>query len=62
MKRQPCPDCQRPRGFRRSFGLGTVLALLLTGGLWLVALPFYPLRCRECGARYQPKWWEFSWR
>jgi len=36
-------------GFKRTFGWGTYFAVLLTGGLWLLALPFYPKRCVGCG-------------
>lgn len=36
-------------GFKRSLGLGTFFAVTLTGGSWLLALPFYPQRCIGCG-------------
>lgn len=37
-------------GFKRNLGLGTFFAVILTGGLWLLALPFYPKRCVTCGS------------
>jgi hypothetical protein len=50
MKDRPCESCARQTGFGRVFGWGTFLGVLLTGGLWLVAMPFYPRRCVVCGS------------
>lgn len=44
-----CPNCKETRGFKRAIGIGTVIAIILTGGLWLLAIPFYPKRCIVCG-------------
>lgn len=44
-----CANCGRTMGFKRSLGVGTVIAIVLTGGLWLLAIPFYPRRCINCG-------------
>ncbi|MBF0487522.1 MAG: hypothetical protein HQK98_05115 [Nitrospirae bacterium] len=44
-----CMNCGQQRGFKRSLGVGTIIALLLTAGFWLLALPFYPKRCISCG-------------
>lgn len=52
MKIGYCQSCARNTGFKRALGLGTVLMLVLTGGTWLFALPFYPSRCVICGCRY----------
>lgn len=46
---EPCDNCGKPTGHRRAFGWGTFFAVVLTVGLWLVALPFYPPRCIICG-------------
>jgi hypothetical protein len=50
MKMAMCHACQRPTGFKRALGIGTLLAVIATGGMWLVALPFYQTRCVMCGA------------
>ena len=52
MQRGYCPECHAARPFRRAFGWGTFFAVIITGGLWLIALPFYPKRCRECGGQW----------
>jgi len=44
-----CPNCGKLTGFKRSLGFGTFFIVVLTGGLWLLAIPFYPLRCITCG-------------
>ena len=44
-----CENCQKKSGYKRSYGWGTFFAILLTAGLWFLALPFYPLRCMNCG-------------
>ncbi|VAX34551.1 hypothetical protein MNBD_NITROSPIRAE03-1231 [hydrothermal vent metagenome] len=44
-----CTNCQKKTGHKRSLGIGTLFAVLLTGGFWLLALPFYPKRCIVCG-------------
>ncbi len=62
MKRQPCETCKTPRPFKRALGWGTFFAVLLTGGFWLLLVPFYRLRCATCGAPYHPSRSEFMWR
>jgi hypothetical protein len=47
---QSCESCKRETGHRRAFSIATLIAVLLTGGLWVLALPFYPIRCVVCGA------------
>jgi len=49
MKVAYCPNCGQETGFQRKLGFGTFFAVILTGGLWLLALPFYPKRCNICG-------------
>src|ERR1019366_842919 len=44
-----CYVCNRPSGFARRLGWGTFFMVLITFGLWLVVIPFYPLRCATCG-------------
>ena len=45
-----CPNCGKTTGHKRALGWGTFFAVLITGGLWLLAIPFYPKRCIICGA------------
>lgn len=42
-----CPNCKKETGYKRSLGFGTLFAVVLTGGLWLVAIYFYPYRVRR---------------
>jgi hypothetical protein len=45
----PCRACDRKVAFRRHYGAGTAVLFLATAGLWLLAMPFYPVRCHICG-------------
>ena len=44
-----CPNCGKLTGFKRALGFGTFFMVVITGGLWLLAILFYPLRCITCG-------------
>ena len=44
-----CPNCKTDRGFKRNLGWGTFFAAVLTLGFWILAIPFYPVRCISCG-------------
>lgn len=44
-----CPNCQKLSGFKRALGFGTFFIVLLTAGIWLLIIPFYPARCITCG-------------
>jgi hypothetical protein len=44
-----CANCGKETGHKRAIGWGTFFAVVLTGGLWLLAIPFYPKRCIICG-------------
>jgi len=44
-----CPNCEKKTGYKRAFGAGTVIGFFFTLGLWLLVMPFYPLRCTICG-------------
>jgi hypothetical protein len=52
MKVARCLTCQQQRPFKRALGFGTLFAAIITAGLWLLAIPFYPLRCATCGERF----------
>jgi hypothetical protein len=43
-----CALCGRPVEARRQIGVGTVLLAVLTVGISLLAIPFYPKRCSIC--------------
>ncbi len=50
-----CRNCKKLTGYKRAFGIGTLIAIFLTGGLWLLIIPFYPKRCIVCGlGKYDP--------
>ena len=52
-----CPNCGKRSGFKRALGFGTFFMVLITFGLWLLMLPFYPVRCINCGLmRASAKW------
>jgi len=50
MKMIHCSNCGKTTGHKRALGFGTLFMVLLTGGLWLIAIPFYPVRCIVCGS------------
>lgn len=43
-----CALCRRPVDAGRRIGVGTIVLAVLTGGLWLLAIPFYEKRCAIC--------------
>lgn len=45
-----CPICQKETGHQRKLGFGTLFAVIITIGWWLLAIPFYPKRCVVCGS------------
>ena len=49
MKQGYCPNCKRKVLYKRYMGIGTLILFLATGGLWLLVIPFYKKRCKECG-------------
>jgi hypothetical protein len=58
-----CPNCEKLTGFKRALGFGTFFAVLITAGLWLLAIPFYPKRCITCGfAKSDAVPWYQTWR
>ncbi len=44
-----CDSCGRPTQHKRTYRVGTLIAVIFTGGLWLLALPAYDQRCVICG-------------
>ncbi len=46
-----CEDCRRKVEARRRIGVGTLILALLTGFVWVVAIPFYSKRCPVCGIK-----------
>lgn len=49
MQMMSCPNCNKLTGFKRALGFGTFFAVVMTAGLWLLVIPFYPQRCIVCG-------------
>jgi DNA-directed RNA polymerase subunit RPC12/RpoP len=49
MKNYYCNTCGKQTPHKRFFHSGSSVAAYATGGLWLLARPFYPLRCIICG-------------
>jgi hypothetical protein len=43
-----CSLCRRPVEAKRQVGAGTIILAVISGGLWLVAVPFYRKRCSIC--------------
>jgi hypothetical protein len=43
-----CHLCNRPVEAKRQIGIGTLILVLITGGLAIIAIPFYPKRCSIC--------------
>jgi hypothetical protein len=43
-----CALCRRPVEAKRHIGVGTVVLAVLSGGLSLLAIPFYSKRCSIC--------------
>ena len=46
-----CNLCERKVEAKREIGVGSLLLVLLTGGLWLIALLFYGERCSICKSK-----------
>ena len=46
-----CNLCGRPVEARRHIGVGTVCLAVISAGVWLLAVPFYPKRCSICRTR-----------
>jgi hypothetical protein len=64
-----CPNCGKLTGFKRALGFGTFFMVLLTCGLWLLVIPFYPARCINCGLtrgsavthNFRVWFWSLNW-
>ena len=58
-----CPNCNKLTGYKRVIGFGTFFAVVLSAGLWLLTLPFYPKRCITCGLEKSDSVpWYRTWR
>lgn len=49
MKTHYCKICKEYRAHKRHIGIGSLILVFITWGLWILALPFYPVRCTKCG-------------
>ena len=45
-----CTLCERKVSAQRQIGVGTLILVFVTAGLWLIAIPFYEERCPICRA------------
>jgi len=57
-----CSRCEKETGHKRALGVGTIIMVCLTLGLWLLIIPVYPTRCIHCGtakwsAMDSTDWW-----
>ncbi len=43
-----CALCERNVEAKRKIGVGSLILVLVTGGFWILALPFYHKRCPIC--------------
>ena len=50
MERGYCKECEKRTTYKRELGFGTLFAVAITMGLWIFVIPFYPKRCKRCGA------------
>jgi len=46
-----CANCSKKTAHKRAFGAGTVIGFFVTLGLWILVMPFYPVRCTVCGMK-----------
>lgn len=53
MKIQYCKNCKQVTTHKRNIGIGSLLLVVITGGLWLPCILFYQYRCWICGN----PWW-----
>ena len=44
-----CGNCEKKTGHKRSTSFATFFAVIITMGIWIFAIPFYPKRCIICG-------------
>jgi hypothetical protein len=49
MQQGYCDSCRRMTGFKRSLGWGTFFGSIITFGILILFIPFYPKRCVVCG-------------
>ena len=43
-----CTTCGRNVNAQRRFGIGTLILVLITGGIWILFMPFYAKQCPIC--------------
>ncbi|HET8552702.1 MAG TPA: hypothetical protein VFM97_09545 [Gammaproteobacteria bacterium] len=48
MQMRYCYGCERMTGHKRKIGVGSLILVLFTW-IWLLAIPFYRVRCVICG-------------
>lgn len=50
MQNLRCDQCDQMTGHKRYIGAGTIILAVVTSGIALLAIPFYPILCMKCGA------------
>jgi hypothetical protein len=45
-----CKCCNKQVIPRKKYGIGTLIGVLVTSGLWIFVMPFYPDVCYHCGS------------
>lgn len=48
MSSKYCANCKQVVNARRHIGVGTFILVIVTGGLWLLAILLYSKRCPLC--------------
>ena len=56
-----CPTCGKNTGHKRALGWGTFFAVIITGGFWILDIPFYPKRCIVCGSEMRGEKKKENW-
>lgn len=51
MSQNFCSNCQRATRFGRRYSWGTLIMVIVTQLWWILAMPFYPRRCKVCGIK-----------
>jgi len=51
MAQKYCNLCQRDVEAKRQIGIGTLILTVITGGAWILLIPFYSIRCCICKSK-----------
>ena len=48
MSIKKCVHCDKQIDAKRNIGIGSLILVLVTAGLWILVIPFYKKRCPIC--------------